>query len=44
LCCGFIAGLYRPKGKYLWVSRGVGTVSLPLRLWAPPDVAIFDLS
>ena len=44
LCCGFVAGLYRPNRHYLWVSRGVGAVSLPLRLWAPPDVAIFDLS
>ena len=44
MCCGFIAGLYQPSGKYLWVSRGVGTVSLPLRLWAPPDVTILDLS
>ncbi len=43
-CCGFVAGLYRPNEHYLWVSRGVGAVSLPLRLWAPPDVAIFDLS
>jgi uncharacterized protein len=42
-CGEYIAGLYRPNGKYLFVSRGVGTVTVPLRLWAPPDVAIFDL-
>lgn len=40
----YLGGMYRPNGKYLWVSRGVGTVSLPIRLFAPPDVAIFDLS
>ena len=39
----YCAGLYRHSGKWLFVSRGVGTVGLPLRLWAPPDIVVFDL-
>ena len=31
------------KGSYLFVSRGVGTGGPPMRLLAPPDVAIIDI-
>ncbi len=43
-CYGYVAGLYRPNGQWLFVSRGVGAVALPLRIFAPPDVAILELS
>jgi predicted MPP superfamily phosphohydrolase len=39
----FPADLHRHNGTHLWVSRGVGTVHLPLRLGASPDVGVFDL-
>jgi len=39
----YCAGLYRNAGNWHFVSRGVGTVGVPLRLWAPPDIVIFDL-
>ncbi len=37
-------GLHRHAGNWLFVSRGVGTVFFPLRLFSPPDVAIFELA
>lgn len=37
-------GLHRHSGNWLFVSRGVGTVFFPLRMFAPPDVAIFELA
>ncbi|HVF10517.1 MAG TPA: metallophosphoesterase [Abditibacteriaceae bacterium] len=39
----YSAGLYRRSGKWFFVSRGVGTVGVPLRLWAPPEIVVFDL-
>ena len=32
-----------PGGGRLFVSRGLGGIELPVRTWAPPDVAVFDL-
>jgi predicted MPP superfamily phosphohydrolase len=37
------AGLYALPDLHLFVSRGLGAVELPLRLHAPPDVALFTL-
>jgi predicted MPP superfamily phosphohydrolase len=37
------AGLYALDDLHLFVSRGIGNVDLPLRLFAPPDVALFSL-
>ncbi len=36
-------GLHQAEGTPLFVSRGVGGVEVPMRLNAPPDVAVFDL-
>jgi len=36
-------GLHRVDGLHLFVSRGVGGVTVPFRTWAPPDVAILEL-
>ena len=38
------AGLYDVDGMALYVSRGVGVVDLPVRLFAPPDVASFTIT
>jgi hypothetical protein len=38
------AGLYHVDGLPLFVSRGLGIVDVPLRLYAPPDVALFTVS
>jgi predicted MPP superfamily phosphohydrolase len=37
------AGLYRHAGRWLYVTRGVGVVGLPLRLFAPPEVILLEL-
>ncbi len=37
-------GLHRHAGNWVFVSRGVGTVGLPLRLWSPPDVAVLEVT
>jgi predicted MPP superfamily phosphohydrolase len=34
--------MYRHAGHQLFVSRGVGTVGFPMRLWCPPEIAVFD--
>ncbi|HEU4408702.1 MAG TPA: metallophosphoesterase [Polyangiaceae bacterium] len=36
-------GLHRVEGTWLFVSRGVGATELPVRAYAPPDVALFVL-
>jgi len=37
------SGRYAVDGTELFVSRGIGNTEAPLRLYAPPDVSIFEL-
>jgi predicted MPP superfamily phosphohydrolase len=39
----FVAGWYRDTLAPLYVSRGIGTVSIPMRLFCRPELAIFTL-
>ena len=39
----FTNGLYRQEGHALYVSRGLGVVGLPIRIAAPPELAILTL-
>ncbi|HVB08783.1 MAG TPA: metallophosphoesterase [Bacillota bacterium] len=39
----YVMGEYREGRSLLFVSRGIGTVHLPLRLFCPPEIAIFKL-
>jgi hypothetical protein len=39
----YIHGVYRQGGSLLYVSRGIGTVGIPLRLGAPPEVNLIRL-
>src|SRR5207253_2432472 len=39
----FVAGWYRDTLAPLYVSRGIGTVLLPARLFCPPELPIFTL-
>ena len=39
----FVAGLYRRGSASLYVSRGIGTINLPMRLGAKPEVALLRL-
>ena len=37
------AGVHRVGGTWLFVSRGVGTTRVPLRLFCPPEVGLIEL-
>ncbi len=39
----FVDGLYQRDGRSIFVSRGIGTIGLPARLGAPPEVALLHL-
>ena len=39
----FVHGLYEAGPKRLFVSRGIGTIGIPARLGAPPEVAVLRL-
>jgi uncharacterized protein len=43
LCRRLSAGLAQFESKEVFVSRGIGGVELPIRIWAPPDIMILDL-
>jgi len=38
------AGFHDADGVPLFVSRGIGAVDLPLRAWAPSDVALLEIA
>lgn len=38
----YVSGWYRDGGVPLYVSRGLGTSVLPVRLGAPPEIAVFE--
>ncbi len=39
----YVDGLYQENGSSIFVSRGIGTIALPARLGAPPEVALLRL-
>jgi len=39
----FVDGMYRDGSSSIFVSRGIGTIGLPARLGAPPEVALIKL-
>ncbi len=39
----YVYGLYRQGRSAVWVTRGIGTVGLPARIGAPPEVAVLRL-
>lgn len=39
----FVRGLYERDGKLVYVSSGLGTVVMPVRLGAPPEVSLLRL-
>ncbi len=40
---GYTGGEVRDHGSYMYVSRGVGTAGLAVRIGAPPEVAVLTL-
>lgn len=41
-CGRYVAGWYRGDGPPLFVSRGIGTSFVPVRIGASPELAVFD--
>ena len=39
----YVDGLYRQGNSAIFVSRGIGTIGVPARLGAPPEVALIRL-
>ncbi len=39
----YVDGVYRTGGSSIFVSRGIGTIGVPARLGAPPEVALIRL-
>jgi uncharacterized protein len=40
----YVAGWYERGGSRLYVSRGIGAKTLPMRIFCPPELALFTLS
>jgi len=40
----YVAGLFRKPGGQLYVNRGIGTMFIPIRLGAPPEITVYHLS
>ncbi len=40
----YVAGLYRLDGKSLYVTAGLGTIALPVRIGAPPEISVLRLT
>jgi predicted MPP superfamily phosphohydrolase len=39
----YTSGIYRHNGNVLFVNRGLGVVGLPMRVGAPPEIAVITL-
>ena len=40
----YVAGWFRKPGGQLYVNRGIGTIFIPIRIGAPPEITIYSLS
>lgn len=39
----YVRGLYKVEGTYLYVTRGIGTTFIPLRIFSPPEITLVRL-
>jgi predicted MPP superfamily phosphohydrolase len=39
----YVSGYYREGNSQMYVSRGIGTVALPIRLNCPPEITMLTL-
>jgi len=39
----YVAGLYRLDGRTCYVNAGIGTIGMPVRAGAPPEITLFRL-
>jgi uncharacterized protein len=40
----YVAGWFRKPGGQLYVNRGIGTIFIPIRIGAPPEITVYRLS
>jgi predicted MPP superfamily phosphohydrolase len=40
----YVAGWFRKPGGQLYVNRGIGTIGVPIRVGAPPEITVFRLT
>jgi predicted MPP superfamily phosphohydrolase len=38
----YVAGHFRKPGGQLYVNRGIGTIGVPIRIGAPPEITIYE--
>jgi len=43
LATPYVAGLFQRPGGQLYVNRGIGTIGVPLRIGAPPEITVYEL-
>jgi uncharacterized protein len=39
----YVAGLFQRPGGQLYVNRGIGTIFVPIRIGAPPEITVYKL-
>ena len=39
----YVAGLFQKPGGQLYVNRGIGTIAVPIRIGAPPEISVFEI-
>jgi predicted MPP superfamily phosphohydrolase len=40
----YVAGWFRKPGGQLYVNRGIGTIGVPIRVGAPPEITVYRLT
>jgi len=43
-CWPYVAGWYERRSSRMYVSRGIGSPTLPVRIGCPPELAVFELA
>jgi predicted MPP superfamily phosphohydrolase len=44
LATPYVAGWFHRPGGQLYVNRGIGTIFIPIRLGAPPEITVYSLT
>jgi uncharacterized protein len=40
----YVSGLFQKPRSQLYVNRGIGTIGIPIRLGAPPEITLYTLT
>jgi predicted MPP superfamily phosphohydrolase len=40
----YVSGWFEKPGGQLYVNRGIGTIGVPMRIGAPPEITVFELT